>query len=100
MLVGYDFGLITMVVGAAVGRRDAAFGTGAVPGRCFVSAQRPRFDNLRYPAATIPVALCWSVGNDHVSSGVSIGDFTALIVAGLSAYLLWSVAFRQADLNW
>jgi hypothetical protein len=41
----------------------------------------------------------WSVGNDQISNGVSITDFTVLTLTGLCALIAAVAAFRQADLN-
>jgi hypothetical protein len=39
------------------------------------------------------------VGNDQISKGVSLGDFTVLVVVGLCALVAAVIAFRRADLN-
>jgi ABC-2 type transport system permease protein len=98
-LMGLDFGLITMAIGAATGRRGTALGAGAALAAASyllsslaqtISAIRPgRYLSLFY----------WSAGNDQISNGVSAADFTVLIVAGLGALFATAVAFRRADLN-
>jgi ABC-2 type transport system permease protein len=99
VLMGLDFGLITMAVGAASGRRGTALGIGAGLAAASyllsslastISAIRPgRYLSLFY----------WSVGNDQISMGVKLGDFIVLIVVGLCALFAAVVAFRRADLN-
>jgi ABC-2 type transport system permease protein len=99
VLMGLDFGLITMAAGAATGRRGTALGIGAGLAAASyllsslastISAIRPgRYVSLFY----------WSVGNDQVSRGVSAGDFTVLIAVGLGALLAAVLTFRRADLN-
>ena len=97
--MGLDFGLITMAVGAATGRRGTALGIGASLAAASyllsslastISAIRPgRYLSLFY----------WSVGNDQITKAVSLGDFTVLLVVGLCAVLAAIIAFRRADLN-
>ena len=99
VLMGLDFGLITMAVGAATGRRGTALGIGASLAAASyllsslastISAIRPgRYLSLFY----------WSVGNDQITKAVSLGDFTVLLVVGLCAVLAAIIAFRRADLN-
>ena len=99
LIMGLDFGLVTMAVGAVTGRRGTALGVGAGLAAVSylvsslasaISAIRPgRYFSLFY----------WSVGNDQISRGVSMADFTVLIVTGLAALMAAILAFRRADLN-
>lgn len=98
-LMGLDFGVITMAVGAATGQRGTALGIGAGLAAASyllsslastISAIRPgRYLSLFY----------WSAGNEQITRGVSIVDFTVLIVVGLCALSVAVAAFRRADLN-
>ncbi len=98
-LMGLDFGLVTMAVGAATRRRGTALGIGAGLAAASyllsslattISAIRPgRYLSLFY----------WSVGNDQISKGVTSTDFAVLIAVGLCALAAAVVAFRRADLN-
>jgi ABC-2 type transport system permease protein len=99
LIMGLDFGLVTMAVGAVTGRRGTALGVGAGLAAASylvsslasaISAIRPgRYFSLFY----------WSVGNDQISQGVSMTDFTVLILAGLAVLMAAVPAFRRADLN-
>jgi beta-exotoxin I transport system permease protein len=99
LIMGLDFGLVTMAVGALTGRRGTALGVGAGLAAVSylisslasaISAIRPgRYVSLFY----------WSVGNDQISRGVSMTDFTVLIVVGLAVLMAAVLAFRRADLN-
>jgi ABC-2 type transport system permease protein len=94
LLMGLDFGLATMAVGAVTGRRGTALGVGTCLAAASylvsslastISAIRPgRYFSLFY----------WSVGNDQISRGASMADFTVLIVAGLALLVGAVVAFR------
>ena len=99
LLMGLDFGLVTMAAGAVTGRRGTALGAGAGLAAASylvsslastISAIRPgRYFSLFY----------WSVGNDQISRGVSMADFTVLILVGLAVLVAAAVTFRRADLN-
>jgi len=98
-LMGLDFGLVTMAVGAATGRRGTALGigTGLAAASYLLSALATTVPAIR-PGRYLSL-FYWSAGNDQISRGVSIADFAVLIVAGLGALLAAVAAFRQADLS-
>jgi ABC-2 type transport system permease protein len=98
-LMGLDFGLITMAAGAATGRRGTALGigTGLAATSYLLSSLATTISGIR-PGRYLSL-LYWSVGNDQITKGVSITDFTVLIVVGLCALIAAVAAFRQADLN-
>jgi len=99
LLMGLDFGLATMAVGAHTGRRGTALGVGSAAAAASyllsslastISAIRPgRYLSLFY----------WSVGDEQVTRGASALDFTVLIAVGLLALLATVSAFRRADLS-
>jgi len=99
LLMGLDFGVITMAIGAATGRRGTALGVGAglAAASYLLSSLASTISGIR-PGRYLSL-FYWSVGNEQISRGVSIGDFTVLIVAGLCAVSAAVVAFRRADLN-
>jgi ABC-2 type transport system permease protein len=99
MLMGTDFGLITMALGAATGRRGTALGiaSGLAAASYLLSSLAPAISAIR-PGRYLSL-FYWSVGNDQISRGVSVGDFTVLIIVGLCAILAAVAAFRRADLN-
>jgi ABC-2 type transport system permease protein len=99
VLMGLDFGLITVAAGAATGRRGMALAVGA--GLAAVS----------YLLSSLAATVSWirpgrylslfyySVGNGQISTGVGASDLAILILAGLAALAAAAVAFRRADLN-
>ena len=99
VLMGVDFGLITMAVGAGTGRRGTALGVGAglAAGSYLISALASTISGIR-PGRYLSL-INWSAGNDQISRGVSSGDFTVLIVTGLCALAAAVIVFRRADLN-
>jgi len=99
VLMGLDFGLITMVVGAVAGRRGTALGAGAglAAASYLVSSLASTISGIR-PARYLSL-LYWSAGNDQISRGVSAADFAALFAVGLAALVAAVVAFGRADLS-
>lgn len=99
VLMGLDFGLITMAVGAATGRRGTAlgFGAGLAAASYLLSSLASTISSIR-PGRYLSL-FYWSVGNDQIDRGVSAGDFAVLIVAGLIALFAAVIAFHRADLN-
>jgi len=98
-LMGLDFGLITMAAGATTGRRGTALGigTGLAAASYLLSSLATTISGIR-PGRYLSLVY-WSVGNDQISKGVSIADFTVLTVTGLCALAAAVATFRQADLN-
>jgi ABC-2 type transport system permease protein len=99
VLMGLDFGLITMATGAATRRRGIALGIGAglAAASYLLSSLASTISWIR-PARYLSL-FYYSVGNDQISRGVSAGDFTVLIAVGLVALFAAVVAFRRADLT-
>jgi ABC-2 type transport system permease protein len=98
-LMALDFGLITMAAGAATSRRGTALGigTGLAAASYLLSSLATTISAIR-PGRYLSL-FYWSAGNNQISNGVSITDFTVLIVTGLCALIAAVVAFRQANLN-
>ena len=99
LLMGLDFGMVTMAAGAMTGRRGAALGTGtAVAAASYlISSLAPAVSWIgpgRYASL-----FYWSVGNSQISRGVSPGDYTVLIITGLCALACAMLAFRRLDLH-
>ncbi len=99
VLMGLDFGLVSMAVGAITGRRGTALGVGAglAAVSYLLSSLASTISWIR-PGRYLSL-FYWSVGSGQISRGVSAGDFTILIVAGLAVLLAAAVAFGRADLN-
>jgi ABC-2 type transport system permease protein len=97
--MGLDFGLITMAVGAASGRRGTAlgFGAGLAVASYLLSSLASTISAIR-PGRYLSL-FYWSVGDNQISRGVSAADFAILITVGLIALAAAVAAFRRADLN-
>ena len=99
LLMGLDFGMVTMAAGALTGRRGAALGTGtAVAAASYLISSLAPVVSWIQPARYASL-FYWSVGNSQISQGVSPGDYTVLIVTGLCALAAAMLAFRRLDLH-
>jgi ABC-2 type transport system permease protein len=99
VLMGLDFGLVTMAVGAATRRRGTALAAGAsLAAVSYLLSSLAQTITWIRPGRYLSL-FYWSVGDDQISRGVSVGDFAVLTAVGLCA--LWAAAytFRRADLN-
>ena len=99
VLMGLDFGLITMAAGAATRRRGTALGIGASLAAVsyLLSSLASTISWLR-PGRYLSL-FYWSVGNNQITKGASAADFTVLILVGLCALVAAVAAFRRADIN-
>jgi ABC-2 type transport system permease protein len=98
-LMGLDFGLVAMAIGAATGRRGTALGIGSgLAAASYLLSSLASTISAIHPGRYLSL-LYWSVGNDQISKGASISDFAVLLVVGLCALFAAAVAFRRADLN-
>jgi ABC-2 type transport system permease protein len=99
LLMGLDFGLVTMAVGALTGRRGEAIGAGTALAAAsyLVSSLAPVASWIR--PARYASLFYWSVGNSQINAGVSPGDFAVLIVTGLCAFAAVMLAFRRLDVH-
>ncbi|MBO0822531.1 MAG: ABC transporter permease subunit [Actinobacteria bacterium] len=99
VLMGLDFGLITMAAGVVTGRRGAALGVGAglAAASYVLSSLASTISSIR-PGRYFSL-FYWSVGNNQLSRGVSAMDFAALLGVGLIVLVAAVAVFRRADLN-
>ena len=98
-LMGMDFGLVTMAIGALTGRKGTALGTGTALAAAsyLVSSLAPVASWIR--PARYASLFYWSVGNSQISGGVSPGDYAVLAVTGLCALAAAILAFRRLDIH-
>jgi ABC-type branched-subunit amino acid transport system ATPase component len=98
-LLGLDFGLLSMAVGAFTGKRGTAIGLGAglAAASYLVSSLAPVASWLR-PARYVSV-FYWAVGNGQAAGGMSLADYAVLGALGLCALLAAVAGFRHLDLH-
>jgi ABC-2 type transport system permease protein len=98
-LLGLDFGLGAMAVGALSGRRGAAIGASAAVAAAsyLVSSLAPVVSWLK-PIRYLSL-FYWAVGNNQVTGGVSPLDYLVLVGVALAATVAATAAFRHLDLH-
>jgi ABC-2 type transport system permease protein len=99
LLMGLDFGLISMAIGALRGRKGTALGmASALAGASYlVSSLAPVASWIR--PARYASLFYWSVGNNQLGTGISLDDFAVLVAVGVSAFSAALVAFRRLDVR-
>jgi beta-exotoxin I transport system permease protein len=98
-LLGVDFGLVAMAVGALTGRRALALGVGtAVAAVSYLLGSLAPLVSWLEPAKYLSL-FYWSVADDQLSSGVALADYAVLVAVGIVAVLGVVAAFRRLDLH-
>lgn len=98
-LLGLDFGLLTMAVGAATGRRATAIGVGAaVAATSYLLGSLATVVSWLHPVRYLSL-FYWSVGSNQISQGTSLADYAVLIASGLLALYATVIAFQRLDLH-
>jgi beta-exotoxin I transport system permease protein len=99
LLLGLDFGLITMAIGARTGSRATALGAGtALAAASYLVGSLAPVVGWIHPARYVSL-FYWSVGNDQISRGVGVQDYAVLVAVGLCALYATAAAFRRLDLH-
>jgi beta-exotoxin I transport system permease protein len=98
-LLGLDFGLVTMAIGALTGRRGTAIGAGTALAAAsyLVSSLAPVASWIR--PGRYASLFYWSVGNSQINHGVSPSDYAVLAITGLCALAAALLAFRRLDIH-
>jgi ABC-2 type transport system permease protein len=99
LLMGLDFGPVTIAAGALTGRRGTAIGVGTALAAAsyLVSSLAPVVAWIR--PGRYASLFCWRVGNSQISQGVSRGDYWVLITTGLCALAAATLAVRRLDVH-
>jgi len=99
LLMGVDFGLITMTAGAITGRRGTALGIGsALAAASYLISSLAPVAHWIHPARYASL-FYWSVGNNQISNGAGLSDYLVLLLTGLCAACAAIAAFRRSDLH-
>jgi ABC-2 type transport system permease protein len=99
LVMGVDFGLVTLAVGGVTGTRGSAIAVGSVLAviSYLISSLAPAVAWIRpVRAASL---FYWCIGNDQISSGVSVAGYTVLIVTGFVALAAAMATFERLDLH-
>lgn len=99
LLLGLDFGLLAMAIGAATGRRGTAIGVGAsVATASYLIGSLAPVVRWVHPARFVSL-FYWSVGNDQLSGGTSLWDILVLVVVGAVGLAVSIRLFERQDLH-
>ena len=98
-LLGADFGLVTLAIGAATGSRGLALGlgSGAAAGSYLISSLAPVVAWIR--PARFASLFYWAVGNDQLIRGVTWLELLVLALVGVIASILAAGCFDRLDLR-
>ncbi len=98
-LLGVDFGLLALSLGAATGRKGLSIGitTATAAASYLLSSLAPVIHWLQ-PARYLSL-LYWSIGDSQLAKGPTVADFLVLAAVGIA--LLWTsvAAFQRLDLH-
>lgn len=99
LLMGLDFGLVTMAAGVLTGSKGTALGIGTALAAAsyLVSSLAPTVSWI-HPGRYASL-FYWSVANSQISHGVSPGDYAVLTTTGLCALTAAILAFQRLDLH-
>jgi ABC-2 type transport system permease protein len=99
LLLGLDFGLVTMAIGAWTGSRAAALGAGtALAAASYLLGSLAPVVSWLHPARYASL-FYWSVANDQITRGARLGDYAVLVAVALASLWLATIAFRRLDLH-
>jgi beta-exotoxin I transport system permease protein len=98
-LMGLDFGLAAMAVGALTGRRGTAIGVATtLAAVSYLLSSLAAVVSWLHPGRYVSL-FYWAVGDDQISRGVSLADWAVLVAVDLCALYAAVVAFRRLDLH-
>ncbi len=99
LLLGIDLGLVALAVGAASGSRGVAIGvaTAVAAASYLVSSLAPVVNWIR-PVRFLSL-FYWSVGNNQLTAGLSVGEVAVLVIVGVVLGGLAMAAFDRLDLH-
>jgi beta-exotoxin I transport system permease protein len=99
VLVGLDFGLVTLAVGARTGRRGTALGVGtSLASASYLVGSLAPVVSWLHPARYASL-FYWSVGNEQISRGADAGSYVVLIAVALVAVWAAAAAFGRLDVR-
>jgi ABC-2 type transport system permease protein len=99
LLLGLDFGILAMAIGARTGSRATALGAGtALAAASYVLGSLASVVSWLHPARYASL-FYWSVGNDQITRGASLGDYVVLVAVALVAAWAAVAAFERLDLH-
>ena len=99
LLLGLDFGLVTMAIGARTGNRGAALGTGTtLAAASYVLGSLASVVSWLHPARYASL-FYWSVANNQITHGARLTDYAVLTGVALAALYATTTSFQRLDLH-
>lgn len=99
LLLGLDFGLVTMAIGARTGSRATALGAGtALAAASFLLGSLASVVSWLHPARFASL-FYWSVADNQITRGASLADYAVLLAVALAALYAATLSFRRLDLH-
>jgi beta-exotoxin I transport system permease protein len=99
LLLGLDFGLLAMAIGAATGSRSIALGTGtALAAASYLLGSLASAVSRLHPARYASL-FYWSVANNQITDGARLGDYAVLTGIALAALYATVTTFERLDLH-
>ena len=99
LLLGLDFGVIAMSIGALTGNRGAAIGvaTAAAAASYLISSLAATVAWIR--PARYASLFYWTVANNQINHGLSPGDYLVTVTVLVSGFYATAVAFKRFDIH-
>jgi ABC-2 type transport system permease protein len=98
-LMGLDFGLVAMAVGALTGRRGTALGVGtAVAAASYLVSSLAPVVSWLEPAKYASL-LYWSIGDNQLGTGGAASDYAVLLGVFVAALYAVVASFRRFDVH-
>ncbi len=99
LLMGLDFGLLAMAIGALTGRRGTAIGiTAAIAATSYLISSLAPVVSWIHPARYASL-FYWAAGDNQIVNGVSLADYSVLLAVALAAAWGTVAAFHRLDLH-
>jgi ABC-2 type transport system permease protein len=99
LLLGIDFGLIALALGAATGSRGTALGiSGALAACCYLISSLAPVVHWLHPLRFVSLVY-WAVGNEQLTNGAGPGSFAVLLAVAIAAAIAANTAFRRLDIR-
>jgi ABC-2 type transport system permease protein len=99
LLLGIDFGLLALLVGALTGSRGAALGiTSGVAAASYLVSSLAPVTHWIHPLRVASL-FYWSVGNDQLVRGLSTGSAAVLVCVAVALIIAAALAFDRLDVH-
>lgn len=98
-LLGVDFGLVAMAIGARFGSRGAALGAGsALAAASYLLGSLAQVVDWLHPGRYASL-FYWSVADDQIGAGAGITDYAVLVAVMLLAFGAAVASFQRFDIS-